>query len=72
MDFQHVADESKKNLVYDSRPDVIGLAAHFGWLPSQVLDEDWALLSELQERVTEQNENREVEAWAAKVRQTFG
>lgn len=47
---------------------MIGLCAKYGWLPSAALDEDWALLAELQARVVADNAQDEHDAWQAKVK----
>lgn len=50
------------------RPDVIGLCAYFGWLPSQAEREDWATLWEIQHRLQKEQEQAEFEHWQQQVR----
>ena len=47
---------------------MMGLCARFGWLPSDALEEDWALLAELQARVIADDAQAEHDAWQARVR----
>ena len=39
-----------------------------GWLPSQVENEDWATLAELQERIIEEQAEGNFQQWQAGVR----
>ena len=65
-------DTTKKRLKVWPRPDVTGLSLLLHCLPSDIENEDWVAMAEIQERVKEDAEQRKKKNWERGVKAGWG